>query len=438
MGARRAVSRRRPRTLKQFDCFYVYPTVSTEPGTNADLTVQTAETAAAFAQASHFSQVCNVWAPDVPAGDVGQRWPRARPPTPQVIATAYGSLLAAWKDYLAHDNHGRPIVFIGHSQGAAMLIKLLASPRSTPRRACASSWSRPSFWAATSRCRQGRPSGAASGTSRRARSASQTGCVIAYSTFGSTPRPTAFFARPGQGVSLQSGQTATTGSTGGVCEPSDLFVERGRPRSPTSPRRPPRPRACGSDAMGDLPRPLHRPVPGRAAGASWLQVDTIAPPGTRARRSPRPSDRTGAITSTTSTWLLATWSRRGAGGGLIPLALRSSTAAGSTPRTRVGVGRRLCAMVKVVAVANQKGGVAKTTTVQSLGVALAEQGRHLLVVDLDPQACLTYSLGFDPDNLSCSLHDVLVRRARLADVVQDVPGVPGLSVCAGDDRPCRG
>jgi chromosome partitioning protein len=85
-------------------------------------------------------------------------------------------------------------------------------------------------------------------------------------------------------------------------------------------------------------------------------------------------------------------------------------------------------MVKVVAVANQKGGVAKTTTVQSLGVALAEQGRHLLVVDLDPQACLTYSLGFDPDNLSCSLHDVLVRRARLADVVQDVPGVPGLSV----------
>src|SRR5580700_358903 len=85
-------------------------------------------------------------------------------------------------------------------------------------------------------------------------------------------------------------------------------------------------------------------------------------------------------------------------------------------------------MVKVVAVANQKGGVAKTTTVQSLGVALAEQGRHLLVVDLDPQACLTYSLGFDPDNLSSSLHDVLVRRARLAEVIKDVPGVPGLSV----------
>jgi chromosome partitioning protein len=85
-------------------------------------------------------------------------------------------------------------------------------------------------------------------------------------------------------------------------------------------------------------------------------------------------------------------------------------------------------MVKVVAVANQKGGVAKTTTVQSLGVALAEQGRRILVVDLDPQACLTYSCGFDPDGLDVSLHDVLVRRARLSEVIKPVPDVPGLSL----------
>ncbi len=85
-------------------------------------------------------------------------------------------------------------------------------------------------------------------------------------------------------------------------------------------------------------------------------------------------------------------------------------------------------MVKVIAVANQKGGVAKTTTVQSIGVALAQMGQRVLVVDLDPQACLTFSLGFDPDDLDSSLHDVLVGRAGLADVVRTVPRVERLSL----------
>jgi chromosome partitioning protein len=82
----------------------------------------------------------------------------------------------------------------------------------------------------------------------------------------------------------------------------------------------------------------------------------------------------------------------------------------------------------VLAVANQKGGVAKTTTVHSLGVASAELGRKTLVVDLDPQACLTFSLGFDPDALDRSLHDVFVRRDSVADVSLPVPGVALLDV----------
>ena len=67
-------------------------------------------------------------------------------------------------------------------------------------------------------------------------------------------------------------------------------------------------------------------------------------------------------------------------------------------------------MGRVVAVANQKGGVAKTTSVHTLGAALADRGLRVLLVDLDPQACLTYSLGADPDSLERSLHDVLVHR----------------------------
>ena len=67
-------------------------------------------------------------------------------------------------------------------------------------------------------------------------------------------------------------------------------------------------------------------------------------------------------------------------------------------------------MGRTIAVANQKGGVAKTTTVHSLGAALAEQGQRVLLVDLDPQACLTYSLGIDPD----ALERVAARRAAAA------------------------
>src|SRR5262245_53232771 len=59
-------------------------------------------------------------------------------------------------------------------------------------------------------------------------------------------------------------------------------------------------------------------------------------------------------------------------------------------------------MGRVLAVANQKGGVAKTTTTHSLGAGLAELGERVLLVDLDPQACLTYSLGIDSDSLDRS------------------------------------
>ena len=74
-------------------------------------------------------------------------------------------------------------------------------------------------------------------------------------------------------------------------------------------------------------------------------------------------------------------------------------------------------MTTTLAIANQKGGVAKTTTVASLGAALAELGHSVLLVDLDPQACLTFSLGIDPEDLDVSVHQVLTRGVDPAEVV---------------------
>jgi chromosome partitioning protein len=85
-------------------------------------------------------------------------------------------------------------------------------------------------------------------------------------------------------------------------------------------------------------------------------------------------------------------------------------------------------VARLVAVANQKGGVAKTTTVHSLGFALAERGRRVLLVDLDPQADLTHSTGFDAAALDCSIHDVLEGTVKTADACRPVPGTDRLAV----------
>ena len=74
-------------------------------------------------------------------------------------------------------------------------------------------------------------------------------------------------------------------------------------------------------------------------------------------------------------------------------------------------------MARVIAFANQKGGVAKTTTTLSIGAALAERGRTVLAVDMDPQAALTYSMGIDPDALSETVNDILVRRLPVEKVL---------------------
>ena len=76
-------------------------------------------------------------------------------------------------------------------------------------------------------------------------------------------------------------------------------------------------------------------------------------------------------------------------------------------------------MVRVIALANQKGGVAKTTTTLNLAVALKEKGMNVLCVDLDPQGNLTMSQGLNPDEIDRSMYDVLVHKLPIEQVIQE-------------------
>jgi hypothetical protein len=108
------------------DCFYVYPTVSRDPGLNSDLNVAE-ENGAAEVQFTRFAGVCRTFAPiyrqmtlgAVAAYSAGQNIDAA-------VALAYTDVLHAWRNYLATRNGGRPFVLIGHSQGSLMLQMLIA------------------------------------------------------------------------------------------------------------------------------------------------------------------------------------------------------------------------------------------------------------------------------------------------------------------------
>jgi hypothetical protein len=108
------------------DCFYVYPTVSSDPGGNSDMTPDLPEKAVADQQFARFGSVCKLYAPSYRQVTIAAlRKVMMGQASTGDGELAYADVAAAWKDYLARDNHGRGVVLVGHSQGSRILLRLI-------------------------------------------------------------------------------------------------------------------------------------------------------------------------------------------------------------------------------------------------------------------------------------------------------------------------
>jgi hypothetical protein len=282
----------------KIDCFYVYPTVSTQTTPNANLTIDPQETAVAVAQASRFSQVCNVYAPmyrqltdSAIAGGTGGA----------NLNLAYGDVLAAWKYYLAHYNRGRGVAFIGHSQGSAMLIRLLKS-QIDPDPLVRSRMVSAILLGGNVTVPIGKKEGGTFAHLPLCGDVDLPGCVIAYSSYNQTPPPNSIFGRVNSAVNVLSGQRPGPGEETACVNP---VAGTGPPAGVTTPT------AAG----------------GTATSTSSTSSSTTTTKPTRAARRPSATTTTTAAGSTT-----AGPTYTGTSGALLPY-FPTSTILGSTTST---------------------------------------------------------------------------------------------------------
>ena len=178
----------KPNPAAPIDCFYVYPTVSEDPAGNSGMTAGPGEQRAVAQQFAAFASVCRPFAPIYRQVTIaGVEAVLRNEPLPVDFKLPYEDVRAAWRHYLAHDNEGRPVVLIGHSQGARILARLIAHEiEGKPEQRLLAGALILGFDVEVP---EGKDVGGTFKTIPLCRAAGQSGCVVAYETFPATALP---------------------------------------------------------------------------------------------------------------------------------------------------------------------------------------------------------------------------------------------------------
>lgn len=172
------------------DCFYVYPTVSLDKGGNSDMEPGAEENGVVRVQLARFASQCRLYAPLYRQATLtALRAATTGSPLPVDRALGYNDVLDAWNYYLQHDNNGRGVVLIGHSQGSGVLTQLIRNQ--IDGKPVQSKVVSALLLGTSLAVPKDKDVGGAFQHVPACRSATQTGCVIAYASFRSTIPPPA-------------------------------------------------------------------------------------------------------------------------------------------------------------------------------------------------------------------------------------------------------